>query len=273
MLTTTYGTGQLIMEAAEYGAEKIMLAIGGSATVDGGVGAAMALGWKFLDQYENPVELGGASLNNISHIIKPDNYNLPYVEVLCDVDNVLCGQYGAARIFGPQIGATPDMIKQLENGLINLADIVEKQLNKNIKTIPGTGAAGGLSAGAIAFMDAELVSGIDTIIEESGLQGEMKDADWIITGEGSFDSQSLMGKVIHGICKIAQKTNTKVAVIAGQVKVDETDYQEHGIIKAVSCRKKGMSLDYAIKNSRNLLKIASEEIAKILESPIPKIQQ
>jgi len=264
MRTTTYGTGELIKAAVEYGAEKILLAVGGSATVDGSVGAAMALGWQFLNKNAKPIQLGGEGLTQISKIIKPDNLNLPEVEVLCDVDNPLCGKTGAAKIYGPQKGATPEMVEQLENGLCNLADIVESQLNKDIKDIPGAGAAGGLSAGAVAFMDAKLVSGIDTLIKESSLESEIEDADCVITGEGSFDHQSLMGKVISGICKIAQRTNTKVAVIAGQVSVSESEYKKHGVATAVPCRKEGMSLDYAMENPEKLLSEATKELTMIL---------
>ena len=253
MQATTYGTGQLVKAAAEYGAKKILLAVGGSATVDGGVGAAAALGWQFLNENGEPISLGGAGLVEILKIVKPENFDLPCVEVLCDVDNSLCGEAGAARIFAPQKGATPDMVEQLEKGLCNLADVVRNQLGKSIKNVAGAGAAGGLSAGAMAFMDAELVSGIETIIKESDLESEMEDADWVITGEGSFDRQSLMGKVISGICGITQKTNAKAAVIAGQVSVADDEYKKHGISIAVACKREDMSLDYALKNCKELL--------------------
>jgi glycerate kinase len=128
--TTTYGTGQLIKSAMEYGAEKMLLSVGGSATVDGGLGAAMALDWKFLDKSNDEVGLGGGELCKISKIIKPSNLNLPPIEVLCDVDNPLCGEQGAAKIFGPQKGATPQMVKQLENGLFNLAQIIKKTVSQ-----------------------------------------------------------------------------------------------------------------------------------------------
>jgi glycerate kinase len=264
MKTTTYGTGQLIKASIEFGAEKILLAVGGSATVDGGVGAATSLGWQFLDENKNLITLGGGSLAQIYKIIKPEKLNLPEIEVLCDVDNPLCGQHGAAKVYGPQKGATSQIVEKLESGLINLSGIVETQLNKKIKDIPGAGAAGGLAAGAVGFMDAKLVSGIDTIIKESNLEGEMRDADWVITGEGSFDHQSLMGKVISGICKIAMRHDIKVAVIAGQVFVPEDEYKKHGIVTAVQCKKENISLNDALKNSKKLLSKATEKLIKIL---------
>lgn len=257
--TTTYGTGQLIKAAAEYGAHKILLAVGGSATVDGGVGAAMAIGFKFLDKNENPVPLGGAALEKITKIIKPANLNIPPVEVLCDVDNPLYGKNGAARIYGPQKGATPQMVEQLEKNLTHLARLVTEQLKVDIN-IPGAGAAGGLAAGAIAFMNATVVSGIETVIAHSNLSEHLKSADWVITGEGSFDRQSLHGKVVAGITKLALNSNTPIAVLAGRVKVSKHQYQKLGISTAISCRKKDMTLDFAMENSRTLLRKATQEL-------------
>ena len=254
--TTTYGTGQLIKTAAEYGARKILLAVGGSATVDGGCGAAAALGWKLLDKNNAEIPLGGAGLKMLAKIVKPKNLNLPKMEVLCDVDNPLCGPSGAAKVFGPQKGANPQMVEQLEEGLVNLAALI------SIDNVPGAGAAGGLAAGAIAFMNAKLVSGIETIIARSNLMAELQSADWVITGEGSFDQQSLRGKVVSGIAKAALQYNTKVAVIAGQVKIKSRDYQQIGIITAIGCRTESMGLDYALKNCRNLLRSAAQKFTE-----------
>jgi len=259
--TTTYGTGQLIKAALEYGASKILLAVGGSATVDGGVGAAMALGWKFLDHQDNPVLLGGAGLEKITKIIKPENLSLVPVEVLCDVDNPLCGEKGAAKVYAPQKGATPEMVEQLEKGLAHLAEFVSSQLQRDID-VPGAGAAGGLAAGAIAFMNAVVVSGIETVMARSNLLAELESADWVITGEGSFDRQSLYGKVVSGILKMASQSHTRLAVLAGQVNIPQQEYQKIGIAAAISCREDNMSLDYALENSRALLYSAAQRFAK-----------
>jgi len=259
--TTTYGTGQLIKAALDYGAKKILLAVGGSATVDGGIGAAMALGFEFLDHHQNPVPLGGQALNQIEKLIVPENLTLCPVEVLCDVDNPLCGDHGAARIYAPQKGADPPMVEQLEKGLTNLAGIVRKTLGLDIKNIPGAGAAGGLAAGAIAFMNAAAVSGIETIITRSSLPAELESADWVITGEGSFDQQSLRGKVVYGILKAAEKSPAKIAVIAGQVNVPPQTYQPLGITTAIPCRQPDMSLEEAIKNAPTLLADAAKKFA------------
>jgi len=266
--TTTYGTGQLIKAAVKHGASKILLAVGGSATVDGGLGAAMALGWKFLDHHKNPVPLGGGGLEKIAKIIKPEpslllsHDNKPVaVEVLCDVDNPLCGEHGAAEIYGPQKGATLQMVKILERGLAHLAKIVREQLGLDIENIPGAGAAGGLAAGAVAFMDAKIVSGIDTVMARSKLSEELESADWVITGEGSFDRQSLYGKVISGILKIAQQTNTRVAVIAGQVNIHEAEYKDIGIDAAIPTKPDDMPLEEALSKSRTLLASAAKRFA------------
>ena len=260
--TTTYGTGQLIKAAIEHGAERILLTVGGSATVDGGVGAAIALDWEFLDQHGNAVPLGGFGLGQIERIVKPEKLNLPAVEVLCDVDNPLCGEQGAAKVYGPQKGADAQMVEQLESNLSHLAKIVKGQLNKDIKDIPGCGAAGGLSAGAVAFMEAGLVSGIETIMDESSILDELKSADWVITGEGCFDQQSLRGKVVSGLAKAASKTRARIAVLAGQVSVSGEECEEIAIAAAIPCKKEDMSLDYALENCRELLYCAAQEFVE-----------
>ena len=258
--TTTYGTGELIKAALEYGANKILLAVGGSATVDGGLGAAMALGWKFLDNQDKPVQFGGEVLEKISKIVRPENLNLVPVEVLCDCDNPLYGEKGAAKVYAPQKGATEMMVEQLEKGLTRLAELVREQLGRDIN-VPGAGAAGGLAGGAIAFMNANVVSGIDTIIANCNLINELESADWVITGEGSFDRQSLYGKVVSGILKTAKQTDTNMAVLAGQIKIPQQEYKKIGIAAAIQCKDDNMSLDYALDNSHRLLDSAAKRFA------------
>jgi len=260
--TTTFGTGQLIRAAANYGAGKILLAVGGSATVDGGVGAAQALGWKFLDSNGKKVGSGGGQLEHIAQIIRPGKIDWPEIEVLCDVDNPLVGKDGAARVFGPQKGATPEMVEQLEAGLNHLAEVVKQQLGIEIDKIPGSGAAGGLAAGAIAFMGAKLVSGVETIIRESGLVKEISDADWVITGEGRFDSQSLRGKVVSGVTKAARLSRARVCVIAGRVELPENQWRDFGITDAIGLSDKTMNLAYAIAHTKSLLAEAARKFAQ-----------
>ena len=262
MKTTTYGVGELIKAAIEYKPEKILFAIGGSATTDGGTGLASALGWQFLDKAGNQVPGCGGGLNKIEKIIPPKGkMNIP-VEVLCDVQNPLCGEHGAARIYGPQKGATPEMVEELDEGLCHLGNLIKEQLNCDVLEVPGAGAAGGLGAASLAFMNGKLVSGIDTIIKHSNIEAELEDADWIITGEGCFDKQSLYGKVVAGISKIANKAKDKIAVIAGQVRLDASEYQKIGIVSAHSCKPENMKLDEALSKSKELLRLAAENFVK-----------
>jgi len=262
LLTTTYGTGQLMQCAIKKGAQSLMLTVGGSATVDGGVGAAMALGWKFLNRNHESVSYGGAALSEIVTIQAPDKpLDIP-VKVLCDVTNPLCGERGAAQVYGPQKGATSEMVVQLEKGLLYLANLVDEQLGISVCDVPGAGAAGGLAAGAVAFMKGELVSGIDTVMQVSGLREALKDADWIIAGEGKFDDQSLQGKVVEGITRMAADTKTKVAVLAGCVMLDDKDVWPTALHVVKATMKPGMSLPEAIAKGDELLVATANEFAR-----------
>ncbi|MBN2137436.1 MAG: glycerate kinase [Sedimentisphaerales bacterium] len=261
LATTTYGTGQLIKAAVEHGAERIQLAVGGSATVDGGTGAAAALGWRFLDSHGNPVCPGGAGLIDIADIVGPAELELPAVEVLCDVDNPLCGEDGAARVFGPQKGADSAAVSLLEAGLLHLADLAARQLGCEIADTAGGGAAGGLAAGATAFMGGSLVSGIETVMAGADLAGEAASADWVVTGEGCFDEQSLRGKVVSGVLALARERGVRAAVLAGQVMVSAGDCEKLGVAAAIACREEGMSLDYALKHCRRLLGDRAKRLA------------
>ena len=274
--TTTYGVGQLIKAAIDYGARRILLAIGGSATVDGGVGAAMALGWRFLAEDGQEIGLGGGELSRIAKIVGPDwamafggaeccvsTDGLPCaVEVLCDVDNPLCGEHGAARVYGPQKGATPEMVEQLDAALRHLAEAIKQEQGRDIAEVPGAGAAGGLAAGAIAFMNARLVSGIDAVMAQARLQEAVTGADWVLTGEGSFDEQSLRGKVVSGVLRVARAAGAKVGVLAGQVRMLPGEYHRAGIEAAVSCMEDGMDLEYAITHGRMLLDRAARRFVR-----------
>jgi glycerate kinase len=259
--TTTYGTGQLITAAIDYGAQRILLAVGGSATVDGGTGAAVAMGWRFLDKHGKEIELGGGQLLQIDRIIPPAHPSPVPIEVLCDVDNPLCGEQGAAKVYGPQKGATQEMVVVLEAGLEHLAILVQKQLGYDIANLPGAGAAGGLAAGAVAFMGAKLVRGIETVISWTRLDQAVARADWVITGEGCFDEQSLRGKVVSGVARAAKNAGTKVAVLAGQVLLSRQEYRSLDVVDAFACMNGRMSLGYAIRNSEELLAEAARDFA------------
>jgi glycerate kinase len=279
--TTTFGTGQLIQAAIEYGAEQVLLAIGGSATVDGGVGAAMALGWRFLKCDGREIGLGGGQLSEIRQIVPPSPSesekpeaagrgdlqplasSLQSIKVLCDVDNPLCGEHGAARVYGPQKGATSEMVETLDAGLAHLAGLVRSQLGLNIKDLPGAGAAGGLAAGAVAFLDGQLVCGVDEVIAQNGLREELADADWVVTGEGKFDHQSLRGKVVSGVTRAAREAGAKVAVIAGQVQLPPEVRAQAGIEAALPCMTGSMTLEYAIAHTEVLLAQTSRQFVRL----------
>ncbi len=255
--TTTYGTGQLMRAAIDYGARHILLAIGGSATVDGGVGAAMALDWRFLTKDGQEIGFGGGQLSDVDKIVPPEQPLGARVEVLCDVDSPLTGARGAARMYGPQKGATPEMVEQLDAGLAHLARLVREQLGRDVEHLPGAGAAGGLAAGAVAFLDARLVSGIEAVMTQTGLREAVGGADWVLTGEGCLDEQSLRGKVVSGVTRVARAAGAEVGVLAGQVRLPPEAYRPAGIAAAVTCMADGMELDYAMTHGSMLLDCAA----------------
>jgi len=212
MLTTTYGTGQLLDAAVRRGAERVLLTLGGSATVDGGTGAARALGWRFLDERGRGVPAGGRGLERIRRIEPPASGSAaPEVQALCDVDNPLCGPRGAAAVYGPQKGATPQMVTVLEAGLRNLASCVRRDLGRDVLDLPGAGAAGGFGAGAVAFFGARLAPGVEAVAEACGLRQALRGVDWVVTGEGRLDEQSLQGKVVCGVRNAADPVEEGLA--------------------------------------------------------------
>ena len=263
--TTTFGTGELIGDSLKRGAQRVLVAAGGSATVDGGVGAAMALGWRFLDTQGNPVHPGGGELERIVRIVPPSSAaprrSSVLIEVLHDVDNPLCGKHGAARVFGPQKGATAEMVERLDAGLGHLAQLVKEQLGQDIADVPGGGASGGLAAGAMAFLGARLAPGVEAVIRVNGLELEAADADWVITGEGQFDEQSLRGKVVSGITKLAAQHGVNVAVLAGSVQVPPDVWRREGIQTALSAMDPGMKLEEAMASAEDLLASAARRLA------------
>jgi glycerate kinase len=263
LLTTSIGTGQLMAAAIRQGARKILLTLGGSATVDGGAGAASALGWRFLDRRGRKVPPGGGALAEIRRLVPPLR-KLPEVEVLCDVTNPLCGPLGAARVFAPQKGATPAMVLQLEQGLRHLAGLVRRQLGKEILQIPGGGAAGGFGAGAAAFFGARLVSGVETVMQATGLGDALDGADWVITGEGSFDEQSFQGKVVSGVRNAALCRGVKVAVLAGRVKLAADRWRAEGISLAEAAAPEELAESRALAGARRLLSEAAARLGAAL---------
>jgi len=262
METTTFGTGELLKAAIEKGAEKILLTVGGSATTDGGIGAAAALGWRFLDADGHDVPMSGKGLEVVAQILPPENADWPEIDVLCDVTNPLCGPNGAAHVYGPQKGATPEMVEQLDSSLWNFSEKVLQTVGKNIRDLPGAGAAGGLAFGAVAFMDATLVPGIDTVMETVGLADALRGAEWVLTGEGRFDSQSIQGKVVDGVARLAKATGAKTGVIAGSVQLPESEWRAADIGFVASLQPEGMSTAESIARNRELLFEAAAAFAR-----------
>ncbi|MBO5858430.1 MAG: glycerate kinase [Clostridia bacterium] len=212
---TTLGVGELMLHAKENGAKSILLGLGGSATNDCGIGMATALGWRFLDENGNTVAPCGKSLSEIKKIIPPEKpFDLP-VTAACDVENPLYGETGAAYVFAPQKGADEAAVIRLDSGLRSFAEIIRRDVGKDASLEKGAGAAGGMGAGAIAFINATLKKGIDIILDESGFDSIAKDCDLVVTGEGRLDFQSADGKVISGIAKRAKKLGKKVIAVCG----------------------------------------------------------
>ena len=245
LITTTYGTGQLIKAALNQGCRKMIIGIGGSATNDGGAGMVQALDVRLLDKQDKEIGFGGAELMNIHHIdISQMDQRISKLEILVasDVKNPLCGHSGATRIYGPQKGATEEMMVILEEALARFAQIINKALHKDVKDIPGAGAAGGLGAGLMAFLDAKLKPGIEIIIEAVKLEEAMKDADLVITGEGKIDSQTIYGKVPVGVAKIAKKYHVPVMAIGAIIDQDAEIVHKYGIDFLVKVSDPPMSL-------------------------------
>lgn len=217
MKTTTYGTGELIKAALEKGAEELIIGIGGSATNDAGVGMAQALGAEFKDENGDEISFGGGQLEKIKKIhisnLDPRIKNVK-IRAACDVSNKLYGPNGAAYVYGPQKGADEEMVKILDANLKHFAKILKEQLDIDIQNVRGSGAAGGLGAGLVAFLDAELESGIEIVLDATNLEEKMKDIDLVITGEGRLDGQTINGKTPIGVARVAKKKNIPVIAIS-----------------------------------------------------------
>ena len=262
LLTSTFGTGQLLADAKLRGATTALLCIGGSATNDGGIGMAAALGWQFLDAAGKPVKPDGGNLQQIAKIIPPPALPFKKVEVLCDVTNPLYGPTGASAIYGPQKGGNKESIAHLDAGLRHLANLVEQQLGrKGLAETPGAGAAGGLGFGGMAFLAATLKRGIEMVLDLVGFDEAVKKADLVITGEGHIDGQSLQGKLIQGVSARAGKT--PVIALCGKLSASPEDVRAVGLKAAYSINKVERPLpDMLAATERNL-----EETAASLSIP------
>lgn len=251
--TTTYGTGQLIQKVIEMGVEHIILGIGGSATNDAGIGMAAVLGWVFLDKNGNELAPCGENLIQIEKIIRPQNEAKIKVEVACDVTNLLHGPTGAAYVYAPQKGATPEMVLELDNGLRHFAAVVHRDFGLDLN-VAGAGAAGGLGAGALFFLNATLKSGIEIVMEETHFEEKLAKADLVITGEGKIDEQTLQGKLISGIGLAAQRRAKPAAALCGTISVPPSELTMIGIVYVASVINKPMTLDEALTTAFQAVK-------------------
>ena len=268
LVTTTRGTGELIAAALDYGVEHIIIGIGGSATNDGGAGMARALGVLLLDSDGKEVGEGGGALGSIAAVnIDGLDKRLETVkiEVACDVDNPYTGKRGASHIFGPQKGATQDMVEVLDNNLHHFAQIIWKDIGKDIEEVPGAGAAGGLGGGLMAFLSAELKRGVDIVIEAAHLEHHIQGADFVITGEGKIDGQTIFGKTPIGVAKTAKRHNVPVIAIAGNVASDSEIVHEHGIDAVFSIVPGVVPLEDAFRNAHIYVEKIAGNIATIIK--------
>jgi glycerate kinase len=264
LLTTTFGTGELIKAVLDQGVEHIIVGIGGSATNDGGLGMAQALGIRMLDQEGNELGYGGAALEKLNTIdvsnLDPRLANIR-LEVACDVDNPLCGDKGASAIFGPQKGATPEMVKQLDANLAHYAEIMKSQLGRCVKDRAGAGAAGGLGAALLGLLEAELRPGIEIVMDAVNLSNVLADADLVITGEGRIDSQTIHGKTPIGVARTAKKYNLPVIGIAGCLSDDCDVVHAHGIDTVFAVVNGAVDLPTALAQAAQNVEITSRNIA------------
>jgi glycerate kinase len=267
MITSTYGTGQLIKACLQHPIEKILIGIGGSATNDGGAGMIEALGGKLLDKSGNIIERGGKYLKDIESIdLSQVDKRLKDIEIIvaCDVNNPLIGDNGASQIFGPQKGATPEMVKELDLSLKHFGEVINKSLGIDIITIAGAGAAGGLGAGLMAFLGGILKPGIDMVIEYSGIEDKIKDADMVWTGEGSIDNQTVFGKTPYGVAKLAKKYDKPVIALVGAIGEKVDMLYENGIDSIFSMVTGAMTLEDAFERSEKNLENLSENITRMI---------
>ncbi|MEH7116793.1 glycerate kinase [Neobacillus vireti] len=267
LVTTSYGVGELILEALNYDIEKIIIGLGGSATNDAGAGMLQALGVHFLTDKGSEIGFGGGELKKIRTIdVSRLDERLKSIsfEVACDVDTPLVGQKGASAIFGPQKGATPDIVKVLDGCLVHFADCIQHTFGKEIRNVPGTGAAGGLGGGIIAFLQAELKSGIDIVMEAAKLSEHLADADLVITGEGKIDQQTVFGKTPIGVAKAAKNYNLPVIAIAGQLGPGSGIVKDHGIDALFSVVPGVIELDTALRNAGQYVERCAEDIGAAL---------
>ena len=270
-VTTTFGTGELIKSAIQKGAKTIIIGIGGSATNDGGAGMAQALGAHLLDDKGEELQYGGAMLKKLDHIdiseMLPELKDVKVV-IASDVTNPLTGENGASHVFGPQKGANPEMVDFLDEALSHYADVLKRDLGKDLEQTPGAGAAGGLGAGLLAFTNSQMRSGVDIVVDYTGLKNIVQDADVVITGEGQIDFQTKFGKTPIGVAKATKAVNPNATVIAiaGSVGEKISELYPLGIDAIFTCVPGVEDLSKAIADTDKNLQQVSENIARLIKN-------
>ena len=265
MLTSTYGTGEMIKQALDLGVKKIIIGLGGSVTNDGGAGMAQALGVRFLNTAGESIQVCGGNLDQIDQIdFSQLDARLNNTEILIasDVNNPLCGSNGASAIFGPQKGATSEMVQQLDRNLSHFADLVEAGLGISKRNIPGAGAAGGLGFGLMAFAGAKLQSGVALIMEQNKLAQKIANVDYVFTGEGKIDHQTALGKTPFGVAQVAQQLNKPVIAFAGLVGEGIESLYQVGFSQIVGINPPDFLLEEALKDAEQNLEQACARVMK-----------
>lgn len=261
--THTFGFGQLLKKVCANGAQRVVIGIGGSATSEGGIGMAAALGYRFLDKNKKNIPPNGGNLLKIQHIFPPEQNPIPdncEIMVLCDVSNPLYGPRGAAPVFAAQKGADTEQIQHLDAGLKHLAELIARDLNRDVHQLVGGGAAGGLGAGLVAFAKATLHPGIETILEMVHFQNLIQDSDVIITGEGKIDAQTGGGKLIQGICQAAALRNVPVIALCGSLHASPEDIRKIGLKAAFSILTGPIALVDALPQTARMLEETAEHL-------------
>ena len=268
MITTTFGTGELIRDALDHNVKEIIIGLGGSSTNDGGSGMAQALGAKLLDQNNHQIPFGGGNLDKLDKIdISNLDSRLRDVKIILasDVTNPLIGKEGASRVFGPQKSATPEMVEKLENNLQHYAKIVKRDLNKDVASVSGAGAAGGLGAGLMAFTTCEMRRGVDLAIEVTKLEEKIRDADYVFTGEGGTDFQTKFGKTPYGVAKLGKKYHKPVISLAGYLGEGIDSLYGEGFTAIFGIIPGACDLSTALKNGPSNVARTTENIVRLLK--------
>lgn len=270
MITTTYGTGEMILDALDHGVKEIILGIGGSATNDGGAGMAQAIGVHLRDIEGNELEYGGGQLDKLATIdTREIDPRIPKTKILIasDVTNPLVGETGSSAVFGPQKGATPEMVKILDANLAHYADVIKHELNKDLAQAPGAGAAGGLGAGLMAFTNSQMEKGVDIVIEYTHLKERAKDADFVFTGEGGIDSQTQYGKTPFGVALATKSVAPKAPVIVLSGNIGDglnVLYRPDAIDAIFPTATAAKSLEKAIADAASDIEMVSENIGRLI---------